>query len=187
DAVNAMVARVQEDLGPVQVLVANAAEMVMGEIDQVAEDAFWRIVDVNLSGVFHCARACVPDMIAAGHGRIVAVSSGWGQIGCARAPASWASKAGIISFVKALARQLGAAGITANAVAPGAIDTSQLAVDAADAGEPLEELRRRYRSEAPLGRLGTPRDVAGAIAFLVSEHAGSLTGQVLCPNGGTTR
>src|SRR5262249_12112375 len=72
DAVNAMVARVQEDLGPVQVLVANAAEMVMGEIDQVAEDAFWRIVDVNLSGVFHCARACVPDMIAAGHGRIVA-------------------------------------------------------------------------------------------------------------------
>jgi 2-hydroxycyclohexanecarboxyl-CoA dehydrogenase len=186
-AVDAMVARVREDLGPVEVLVANAAEMVMGEIDQVSEEAFWRIVDVNLAGVFHCARACVPDMVAAGHGRIVAVSSEWGQIGWPRATAYSASKAGIISFVKALARQLGASGITANAVAPGAIDTSQLQVDAADAGEPIEELRRRYRSEAPLGRLGTPRDVAGAIAFLVSEHAGALTGQVLAPNGGTTR
>ncbi len=72
-------------------------------------------------------------------------------------------------------------------MAPGAIDTEQLGVDADDAGETLDELRRRYAAEAPLGRLGTPRDVAGAVAFLASEHAGSLTGQVLAPNGGTTR
>jgi NAD(P)-dependent dehydrogenase (short-subunit alcohol dehydrogenase family) len=186
-SVEAMVARVRQELGPVEVLVANAAAMSMGRIEDVAEAEFWRILDVNLAGLFHCARACVPDMTSAGHGRIVAISSEWGQIGWPRATAYAASKAGIISMVKALARQLGAFGITANVVAPGAIDTEQLAVDAADAGETLDELRRRYAAEAPLGRLGTPRDVAGAIAFLASEHAGSLTGQVLAPNGGTTR
>jgi NAD(P)-dependent dehydrogenase (short-subunit alcohol dehydrogenase family) len=186
-AVEAMVARVRDELGPVEVLVANAAEMVMGPIEDVSEAAFWRIVDVNLAGVFHCARACVPQMIAAGHGRIVAISSEWGQIGWPRATAYSASKAGMISLVKALARQLGAFGITANVVAPGAIDTGQLEVDAADAGESLEELRGRYAGESPLGRLGTPRDVAAAVAFLASGHAGSLTGQVLAPNGGTTR
>jgi NAD(P)-dependent dehydrogenase (short-subunit alcohol dehydrogenase family) len=186
-SVEAMVARVREELGPVEVLVANAAAMSMGRIEEVPESEFWRILDVNLAGLFHCARACVPHMTEVGQGRIVAISSEWGQIGWPRATAYAASKAGIISMVKALARQLGAFGITANVVAPGAIDTEQLAVDAADAGETLDELRRRYAAEAPLGRLGTPRDVAGAIAFLASEHAGSLTGQVLAPNGGTTR
>jgi NAD(P)-dependent dehydrogenase (short-subunit alcohol dehydrogenase family) len=187
EAVEAMTAKVCNDLGPVGVLVANAAEMVMGPIEEVPEADFWRIVDVNLAGVFLCARACAPAMARAGGGRIVAVSSEWGQIGWPRATAYCASKAGVISLVKALARQLGPYGITVNAVAPGAIDTPQLEVDAADAGESLDELRRRYAAEAPLGRLGTPRDVAGTIAFLASEHAGSLTGQVLAPNGGTTR
>src|SRR5262249_50352010 len=149
-----------EDLGPVEVLVANAAQMVMGPIDEVPPDDFWRIVDVNLAGVFHCARACAPAMAEAGGGRIVAVSSEWGQIGWPRATADCASKAGVISLVKALARQLGPHGITVNAVAPGAIDTPQLAVDAADARESVDEVRRRYAAEAPLGRLGTPRDVA---------------------------
>jgi NAD(P)-dependent dehydrogenase (short-subunit alcohol dehydrogenase family) len=186
-AVEVMVARVREELGPVEVLVANAAAMTMGRIEDVSEADFWHIVDVNLAGVFHCARACVPHMRAAGHGRIVAISSEWGQIGWPRATAYSASKAGIISMVKAFARELGASGITANVVAPGAIDTEQLGVDAADAGESIDELRRRYAGEAPLGRLGTPRDVAAAVAFLAGAHAGSLTGQVLAPNGGTTR
>ena len=138
--------------------------MTMGRIEDVSEADFWRILDVNLAGVFHCARACVPHMREAGHGRIVAISSEWGQIGWPRATAYSASKAGIISMVKAFARQLGASGITANVVAPGAIDTEQLGVDAEDAGETLDELRRRYAAEAPLGRLGTPRDVACAVA-----------------------
>jgi NAD(P)-dependent dehydrogenase (short-subunit alcohol dehydrogenase family) len=92
----------------------------------------------------------------------------------------------MISMTKALARQLGPSGITANAIAPGVIDTPQLEVDANDAGVTLDEIRRRYASAAPLGRIGDPREVAMAVAFLASDGAGSLTGQVLAPNGGTT-
>jgi NAD(P)-dependent dehydrogenase (short-subunit alcohol dehydrogenase family) len=117
---------------------------------------------------------------------MVALSSEWGQIGWPRATAYSASKAGVISLTKALARQLGPSGITVNAVAPGAIDTPQLEVDAGDLGRSLAETKRLYASATPLGRIGRPEEVAATVAFLASEQAGSLTGQVLAPNGGTT-
>jgi NAD(P)-dependent dehydrogenase (short-subunit alcohol dehydrogenase family) len=179
-----MVQRVSAELGPVSLLVANAAHMVMGRIEQLPESEFWRVVDVNLGGYFACARACAPAMAQAGWGRIVALSSEWGQVGWPRATAYSASKAGIISLTKALARQLGPSGITVNAIAPGAIDTLQ--VDADDLGCSLDETRRRYASSTPLGRIGRPEEVAATVAFLASHEAGSLTGQVLAPNGGTT-
>jgi 2-hydroxycyclohexanecarboxyl-CoA dehydrogenase len=185
-AVNAMVQRVSDELGPVSLLVANAARMVMGPVEQVPESEFWRVVDTNLGGYFACARACAPAMAQAGWGRIVALSSEWGQVGWSRATAYSASKAGVISLTKALARQLGPGGITVNAIAPGAIDTPQLEVDAADLGRSLDETKRLYASATPLGRVGRPEEVAATVVFLASEQAGSLTGQVLAPNGGTT-
>ena len=125
-------------------------------------------------------------MAQAGWGRIVALSSEWGQVGWPRASAYSASKAGVISLTKALARQLGPSGITVNAIAPGVIDTPQLRIDAADLGRSLDETRRLYASSTPLGRIGRPEEVAATVAFLASDEAGSLTGQVLAPNGGTT-
>lgn len=185
-AVNEMVRRIASELGPVSLLVANAAHMVMDSIERLPESEFWRVVDVNLGGYFACARACAPAMAQAGWGRIVAISSEWGQVGWPRATAYSASKAGVISLTKALARELGASGITVNAIAPGAIDTSQLEVDAHDLGFSLDETRQLYASATPLGRIGRPEEVAATVAYIASAEAGSLTGQVLAPNGGTT-
>ena len=187
-AVDAMVARVRQELGPVEVLVANAAAMTMGRIEDVSEADFWRILDVNLAGVFHCARACVPahargrprpdrghlvgvgaDRLAPGHG-LLGLEGRDHLDGQGLRPRSSARRASPRTSWRR-----------------GRSTPSSSRVDADDAGETLDELRRRYAAEAPLGRLGTPRDVAGAVAFLASEHAGSLTGQVLAPNGGTTR
>ncbi len=184
DAVDAMVARVRADLGPVSVLVCNAAHMVMGAIDEVGPDAFWRVVDTNLTGSFNCMRACAPGMTAAGWGRIVTVASGWGVTGYPRASAYSASKAGIISLTKAVARELGPHGITANAVAPGIIDTPQLDVDAADAGVSAAEIRVRYADRVPVGRIGRPEEVAAMVAHLCSDAAGTITGQVVGVDGG---
>jgi NAD(P)-dependent dehydrogenase (short-subunit alcohol dehydrogenase family) len=183
-AVDAMVARVRADIGPVSVLVCNAAHMVMGAIDEVDPDAFWRVVDTNLTGSFNCIRACAPGMTAAGWGRIVTVASGWGVTGYPRASAYSASKAGIISLTKAVARELGPHGITANAVTPGIIDTPQLDVDAADAGVPAAEIRVRYAGRVPVGRIGRPEEVAAVIAHLCSDAAGTITGQVVGVDGG---
>jgi NAD(P)-dependent dehydrogenase (short-subunit alcohol dehydrogenase family) len=126
-------------------------------------------------------------MLSGGFGRIVSVSSEWGQTGWPRATAYSASKAGLISLTRALARELGPAGITVNAVAPGVIDTPQLEVDAEDAGMSPERIRERYAQAVPLGRIGSPSEVAGAIAHLVSDASATITGQVLAVNGGTTR
>jgi NAD(P)-dependent dehydrogenase (short-subunit alcohol dehydrogenase family) len=175
---------VRGDLGPVSVLVCNAAYMVMGAIDEVGPEAFWRVVDTNLTGSFNCIRACAPAMTAGGWGRIVTISSGWGVTGWARASAYSASKAGVISLTRAVARELGPHGVTANAVAPGVVDTPQLDVDADDAGVTPELIRARYGTLVPLGRVGRPDEVAAVVAHLCGAAAGTITGQVVAVNGG---
>ena len=125
-------------------------------------------------------------MAARGFGRVVVIASEWGVTGWPNATAYAASKGGLISLVKSAARALGPRGVAVNAVAPGITDTPQLQVDADDAGITLPEMIERYAADIPLGRVGRPEDVAEVVAFLCSDEAIALVGQVIQPNGGTT-
>jgi NAD(P)-dependent dehydrogenase (short-subunit alcohol dehydrogenase family) len=122
-----------------------------------------------------------------GHGRVVVIASEWGVTGWPNAAPYAASKGGLISLVKSAARALGPHGVAVNAIAPGITDTPQLQVDADDAGISLEAMIERYAQDIPLGRVGRPEDVAAVVSFLCSDAAIALVGQVLQPNGGTTR
>jgi NAD(P)-dependent dehydrogenase (short-subunit alcohol dehydrogenase family) len=174
-------------LGPVGVLVANAAAMAMSPFAEADEATWWHQIEVNLSGHFRLIQAVVPGMRAAGHGRIIIIASEWGVTGHANATAYAASKAGLIALTKGLGRELGPDGILTNAIAPAYIDTEQLQVDAQDAGLTLEEMRQEYRRLIPIGQLASPADIAGAVAFLAGPGSAAMIGQVLQPNGGVTR
>jgi 2-hydroxycyclohexanecarboxyl-CoA dehydrogenase len=186
-AVTAMTAAAAGRLGSLDVLVANAAAMEMGPFLSQDPAVWWRQIDVNLSGHFRLIQAVVPHMRAAGGGRIVLISSGWGVIGHPNATAYAASKAGLIALAKGLGRELGPQGILANAIAPAYIDTDQLRVDADDAGITLDEMRQRYRDLVPTGQLATVEDIAGAVSFLAGPGGSAFVGQVLQPGGGVTR
>jgi 2-hydroxycyclohexanecarboxyl-CoA dehydrogenase len=183
----ATVAAVASRLGPVQVLVANAAAMAMGPFLESKPDEWWHQVNVNLSGHFRLIQAVIPSMRARGHGRIVIISSGWGVIGHPNATAYAASKAGLIALTKGLGRELGPQGILTNAIAPSYIDTEQLRVDADDLGISLDDMRERYRELIPIHQLASAEQIAATVAFLAGPGATALVGQVLQPSGGVTR
>jgi 2-hydroxycyclohexanecarboxyl-CoA dehydrogenase len=183
-AADELVARVIARLGRLDLLVANHAAMSMAPVEAHDPDDWWRIVDVNLGGSFRLARAAAAHLARA-RGSIVFVSSEWGVTGWPRATAYAASKAGLIGLTKALAREL-APEVRVNALAPGVIDTPQLAVDAAVAGQSLDQVRRAYAAAAPLGRIASPQEIARSVAFLAGPGGAFYTGQVLSPNGGTT-
>lgn len=187
DAVTAMTSAVVERLGGIDVLVANAAAMQMGDFLTQDPQVWWHQIDVNLSGHFRLIQAVVPHMRAAGGGRIVLIASEWGVSGHANATAYAASKAGLIALAKGLGRELAGQSILANAIAPAYIDTEQLRVDASDAGISLEEMRDRYRSLIPIGQLSTVEDIAGAVAFLVGPGGSAFVGQIVQPSGGVVR
>lgn len=187
DAVDGMVAEVERAHGPIEVLVANHAYMSMRPFVEHDPDDWWRNVDVNLSGTFFLLRAVLPGMRKNGGGRIVIIASEFGVVGWANATAYAASKTGLISLTKTLGRELGPENIHVNAIAPGIMDTPQLDVDALDAGVSPEEIRRRYAADSPMGRIGRPEEIAALAAFLSSDGAGAFVGQILQPNGGTTR
>jgi 2-hydroxycyclohexanecarboxyl-CoA dehydrogenase len=187
DAVDGMVAEVERAHGPIEVLVANHAYMSMRPFVEHDPEDWWRNVDVNLSGTFFLLRAVLPGMRRNGGGRIVIIASEFGVVGWANATAYAASKTGLISLTKTLGRELGPENILVNAIAPGIMDTPQLDVDALDAGVSPEEIRRRYAAESPMGRIGRPEDIAALAAFLSTDGAGAFVGQILQPNGGTTR
>ncbi len=187
DAVDAAVAEVERALGPVELLVANHAYMSMAPFGEHDPEDWWRNIDVNLSGTFHLVRAVLPGMRGLGRGRMVVIASEFGVVGWANASAYAASKTGLISLTKTLGRELGPEGILVNAIAPGIMDTPQLDVDAADAGVSPAEIRRRYAADTPLGRIGRPEEIAALAAFLCSDGSSAFVGQILQPNGGTTR
>ncbi len=173
--------------GRLDALVANHAYMTMAPILQHDERDWWRVVDTNLGGTFHLVQAVLPHMRRAGEGRIVVITSEWGVTGWPDATAYAASKAGLISLVKTLGRELAPERIIVNAVAPGVIDTPQLQVDADAAGTDLASIQARYAETIPLARLGTPEEIAAAVELLVDFSMEAVVGQVISCNGGTTR
>jgi 2-hydroxycyclohexanecarboxyl-CoA dehydrogenase len=181
------IGRAVSELGRLDVLVGNAAYMRMSPFLDHDPADFWRHIHVNLTGHARLAQACVAPMTAAGGGRIVFISSGWGVVGHPNAAAYAASKAGLISLTKGLGRELGPRGILTNAIAPAFIDTEQLQVDADDAGVTLDEIKARYALEVPVGHIATPADIAGAVSFLAGPAGGGMVGQILQPTGGVTR
>ncbi|TQR82573.1 SDR family oxidoreductase [Mycobacterium hodleri] len=182
-----LVDAIESDRGPVDVLVCNAAYMSMAPFTDDDEDDWWRVVEVNLAGTFRLIQAVLPGMRRAGGGNIVVIASEWGVVGWPEASAYSASKAGLIALVKTLGRELARENITVNAVAPGVVDTPQLLVDAASAGVSLDEMRRRYGTDIPMGRIGRPEEIASAVALLARNDIGAMVGQTLQINGGSTR
>ena len=187
DAVAGMVERAERELGSIDALVANHAYMSMAPFTEHDPADWWRNVDVNLSVTQYVIRAVLGGMRRRGSGRIVVIASEFGVVGWANASAYAASKAGLIALTKTLGRELSRDGILVNAIAPGIMDTPQLDVDAADAGVSPAEIRRRYANESPIGRIGRPEEIAATVAFLIGDGATAFTGQILQPNGGTTR
>ncbi|NLE76595.1 MAG: 3-oxoacyl-ACP reductase FabG [Chloroflexi bacterium] len=178
-AVQAMVARVQGELGPVDVLVNNAGASSDRSFEAISVAEWNRILEVNLGGVFHCCRAVLPGMKERRYGRIVCVSSLAGVRGALNDNAQYAaSKAGVHGLVMTLARRMAPYGITVNAVAPGPIETEMFRrnVD--------EDDKRRRLAGIPVGRFGQPEDIAQAALFLASDWASYITGVVLPVGGG---
>ena len=173
--------------GRLDALVANHAYMTMAPILQHDERDWWRVVDTNLGGTFHLVQAVLPHMRRVGEGRIVVITSEWGVTGWPDATAYAASKAGLISLVKTLGRELAPERIIVNAVAPGVIDTPQLQVDADAAGTDLASIQARYAETIPLARLGTSGEISAAVELLADFSMEAVVGQVISCNGGTTR
>lgn len=173
--------------GRLDVLVANHAYMTMAPLLDHDEQDWWKIVDTNLGGTFFLIQAAVPHMRRAGAGRIVVIASEWGVTGWPDATAYAASKAGLISLVKTLGRELAPERIIVNAVAPGVTDTPQLQVDADAAGVDLAGVQAQYATSIPLGRIGSPDEIAAAVELLADFGVEAIVGQVIACNGGSTR
>jgi 2-hydroxycyclohexanecarboxyl-CoA dehydrogenase len=180
-AVEAALEQVRHSLGRVEIMVTSAG--IEGFVDflDISVEDWERMLAVNLTGTFHCLQAAVPDMIEAGWGRIVTISSSSAQSGTRRMSHYVASKGGVIALTKALALDLAPSGITVNTIPPGVIDTPMMR-------RPIESGAMANMdailARAPLGRAGTPDDIAVACAFLCSEEAGYITGQQINVNGG---
>jgi 2-hydroxycyclohexanecarboxyl-CoA dehydrogenase len=174
-------ATIRSELGPIAILVTSAAISGFTPVEDIGVDLWDRMIAVNLSGTFHCIQAAVDEMVTAGWGRIVTISSVAGQTASARQVHYSASKAGVIGMTKSLALELAPKGVTANTIPPFMVDTPLLrSQQAAGALPPIEMLSRAV----PAGRLTTGDDIAAACAFLCSDEASHITGQVIAVNGG---
>lgn len=177
EQVQALFEQVEEQLGPVEILVCNAGIAHQELFTQITPQQWQQVLDVNLSSAFHCCQMALPSMIRRRWGRIITVSSMWGQVGASCEVAYSAAKAGLIGLTRALAKEEGPSGITVNCVAPGVIETDMMQGFSDEDKEVLAQ-------ETAVGSLGTPMQVAQAILFLASEQADYITGQVLGINGG---
>ena len=163
--------------GSVDILINNAGVAHSGLITDTDEYDSDRVFDINLKGVYNCCKSVTPQMVNQKSGKIINISSMWGQVGASCEVAYSAAKAGVIGLTKALAKELAPSGITVNCIAPGLIDTTM------NANISVEDLNA-FVEDIPLGRMGTAEDVAETALFLASEGADYITGQVLGVNGG---
>ena len=175
--VTTAVRRAEQELGGLQVLVCNAGIAQQKLFTDTTDEDWRRIMSVDLDGAFFACRAALPGMIHRKYGRILLVSSMWGQTGGSCEVAYSAAKAGLIGLGKALAKEEGPSGITVNVVAPGVIDTDMMSGFS-------EEDRAVLAEDTPVGRLGTPQEIARTLVFLADERSGYITGQVIGQNGG---
>ena len=176
-AVETMMKIIVSKYGRLDILVNNAGITKDGLILKMSEEDFDKVVDTNLKGTFHTIRHASRQMIRQRSGRIINISSVSGVMGNPGQANYAAAKAGIIGLTKTMAKELGSRGITVNAIAPGFIETDMTAVLS-------ESVQQNIQAQIPLGHFGKPEDVAAAVAFLASEEAGYITGQVLCVDGG---
>jgi NAD(P)-dependent dehydrogenase (short-subunit alcohol dehydrogenase family) len=166
---------IERDLGPVTILVNNAGILIRNEFLDIDEGRWDRVLQVSLYGSYRCARAVVPGMLREGRGAIVNVASELVDLGATMHAHYIAAKSGVVGLTRALARELGPRNIRVNAVAPGPTDTRMM---------DGERITPEFLQTIPLGRIGLPQDIAGAVAFLCGEDAAWITGQVLRVNGG---
>jgi 2-hydroxycyclohexanecarboxyl-CoA dehydrogenase len=181
-AVEEAFAKVRSELGPVHILVTSAGAVDWSPFVDISIQAWSRLIDVNLTGTFHCCQVAIPDMLEAGWGRIVMISSSSAQRGSPGMAHYAASKGALLSLTRSLAREYGPAGITVNNIPPSAIETPMQHAGQAAGHLPSNE---QMAASVPLGRLGSGDDIAAAVGFLCSEQAGFITGQVLGVNGGS--
>lgn len=175
--VTELIKRVVDEWGRIDILINNAGITRDNLLLKMSEDDFDRVINTNLKGVFNCTKAVTKLMMKQRTGRIVNMSSVVGLKGNISQANYAAAKAGIIGFTKSAARELASRGVTVNAVAPGFIDTDMTAALS-------EKVKEVMLQEIPAGRMGSPEDVANAVAFLVSDQAAYITGQVLSVDGG---
>ena len=184
-AVDMAVAETISQLGPIDVLVNNAGWDVFKPFTKTTPDQWDRLIAINLTGALHMHHAVLPGMVARKCGRIVNISSDAARVGSSGEAVYAACKGGLVAFSKTIAREHSRHGITVNVVCPGPTDTALFAEYKEGAGNP-EKLMEAFTRAIPLGRIGQPEDLPGAIVFFASDDAAFITGQVLSVSGGLT-
>lgn len=172
-----------EEQGPFDILVNNAGMDEFGFFTQTTPEQWGRVMAVNIGGVFACTHAVLPAMQQAGYGRIVSIASEAGRVGSKGSAIYSAAKGAVIAFMKVIARENARYSVTANSIAPGPIETPLL-MQATEFGEMGEKLIQTMRDSTQMKRLGTPEEVAAAVAFLASDDASYVTGETIGVSGG---
>jgi 2-hydroxycyclohexanecarboxyl-CoA dehydrogenase len=171
--------------GPVDILVNNAGWDMFKPFLKTDLEFWQKIVSINLMGALNLLHTVLPGMVARAGGKVVSIASDAGRVGSSGEAVYSACKGGIIALTKTLARELATKGVRLNCVCPGVTETGMLESFMQGAGDP-EKLREAFRRAVPVGRLGKPDDIAGAVLFLASDDAGFITGQTLSVSGGMT-
>lgn len=185
DAVQASVRLIETELGPIDVLVNNAGWDIFKPFLETTPDEWRKLIDINLVGVLNMHYAVLPGMVERRSGRVVNVASDAARVGSSGEAVYAACKAGIVGLTKTLAREHARHAITLNVVCPGPTDTNLFAGFLEGAGNP-DKLRAAFERSVPLGRIGQPDDLQGAICFLSSDDAAYITGQTISVSGGLT-